>query len=74
MRKKASGGRKDKVTEWAIGQPLRFPPKAAIKRPLNQKKQQSKTPATRLTASLGIMLRYHDSQPGRSLPEGVGLF
>jgi hypothetical protein len=33
MPKRTSKRRKDKATEWTIGQPLRFPPKVEIREP-----------------------------------------
>jgi hypothetical protein len=42
MTKPTSGRRKDRVTEWAIGQPLSFPPKAVIREPSKPDSQQSK--------------------------------
>jgi hypothetical protein len=50
MAKPTSTHRKDKVTEWAIGQPLSFPPKAVIRKPSKPSRQQSKRANKKRTA------------------------
>jgi hypothetical protein len=48
MPKRSSRRRKNKATEWAIGQPLNFPQKAEIKKPA--KKPARKTRDDKRTA------------------------
>jgi hypothetical protein len=48
MPKRTTRRRKDKATEWTIGQPLNFPPKAEVKEP--SKRPPSKTLDNKRTA------------------------